>query len=107
APIAAGVYLNISDTLLANHHVSLIPQRKDGHVAADDVLGLRIKRRGPGVVVGVHGLREDLIELRIAIAAAIPRGARFSRNLGSRKQVAIENRILITAHPLAVGHLKL
>ena len=42
----------------------------------------------------------------IAVATAIARRSRLRRYLGSRKQVLVENRILITADPLRVRDLE-
>ena len=99
--------MNVADVFPDDNHVRLIPEGKHRHVAADDFLGPRIKRLRLCVIVSVRRLVQNLIEFSISIATAIARCARFRRDFRRRKQIAIEDRILIAADPLPVRHLKL
>src|SRR6266571_9546399 len=99
--------MNVADVLPGNHHVRLIPERKHRHIAADDLLRLRVERRGFGVIVSVSSFVEKLIKLRVFVSASIARGSSFSWNFGRGKQIVIEDRVLIAADPLALRHLKL
>src|SRR5438874_13731544 len=81
SPITAGVDVNIADALCSDDHVRLIPERKHRHIATDDVLGLRVQRCSLRVIVSVRSFRENRIEFRVAVTAAIPRRWRPGGNL--------------------------
>src|SRR5947209_5658599 len=99
--------MNVADVLFGDDHVCLIPQRKHRYIAADDLLRLRVERRGFGVIVSVSSFVEKLIKLRVFVSASIARGSSFSWNFGRGEQIVIEDWVLITTDPLALGHLKL
>src|SRR6266436_450306 len=58
------------------------------------------------MIVGVGGFIQNLIEFGIGIAAAV-QSFRRSRYFRGREQVVIKDRILISADPLTIVHLKL
>ena len=55
-PITARVNVDIADVLFRDDHVGLVPEGKHRQIAADDLLGPRIKRLRLCVIVGVRRL---------------------------------------------------
>src|SRR5437763_14738409 len=71
SPVAARVNVNVADVLFDDHHVRLVQEWKHRHIAANNLLGLRIKWTGDRVDVGVLSIVKDLIQFRITVTAAI------------------------------------
>src|ERR1051325_1309317 len=106
SPIAARININISHRFLRDDDVGLIPQGQHRHVATDNLLDARIELFSLVAIESIYRLVDEAIELPIAVAAAISRGARFGGNFRSGEQVLKKDRILIAAHPLPVKNLK-
>src|SRR5688500_4159521 len=107
APVAARIHLNVSDILARDHDVRLIPHRKHRYVATHHVLNLLVELATPYAIERIHRFFHKPVELGIAVAAPVARDLVSRRDLRSRKQIFVEDRILITANPLRVADLKI
>ena len=71
APVAAGVNLNIPNALPGDDCVCLIPERHDWHVAANDLLNLRVELFRLFAIEGVNCFPDQRVEFLVAVATTI------------------------------------